>query len=65
MNSNPRNVVHTDRRRGHKVIQVYHPQNMQLYNKYMNGVDHHDQMHMKYDVGHFPVKAWKYIIWYL
>ena len=24
----------------------------------------HDQMHMKYDVGHFPVKAWKYIFWY-
>ena len=30
----------------------------------MNGVDHHDQMCMKYDVGHFSVKAWKYIFWY-
>ena len=52
-NSNPRNVVHTDRRLGHNVIQVNLPQNIQLYNRYMNGVDCHDQMCMKYDVGHF------------
>ena len=63
INSNPRNV-HTDRRLGHNVIQVNQPQNIQLYNRYMNGVDHHDQMCMKYDVGHFSVKAWKYILWY-
>ena len=30
----------------------------------MNGIDHHDQMCKKYDVGHFSVKAWKYILWY-
>ena len=30
----------------------------------MNGVDFHDQMCMKYDVGHFLVKAWKYMLWY-
>ena len=63
-NSNPRNVVHTDRRLDHNVIQVHQPQNIQLYNRYMNGVDCLDQMHMKYDVGHFSVKAWKYILWY-
>ena len=63
-NSNPRNVVHTDRRLGHNVIQVNQPQNIQLYNRYMNGVDHHDQTCMKYDVGYFSVKAWKYILWY-
>ena len=45
-NSNPRNVVHTDRRLGHNMIKVNQPQNMQLYNRYMNGVDHHDQMHI-------------------
>ena len=56
-NSNPRNVVHTDRRLGHNVIQVNQPQNIQLYNRYMNGIDHYDQMCMKYDVGHFSVKA--------
>ena len=60
-NSNPRNVVHTDRRLGHNVIQVNQPQNIQLY---MNGEDHHDQMCMKYDVGHFSVKPQKYILLY-
>ena len=49
---------------GKNVIQVNKPQNIQLYNRYMNGVDHHDQMHMKYDVGHFSVKAWKCMLWY-
>ena len=60
-NSNPRNV-HIDRRLGCNVIQVNQPQNIQLYNRYMNGVDCHDQMHIKYDVGYFSVKAWKYIL---
>ena len=43
-NLNPSNVVHTDRRLGHNVIQVNHPQDIQLYNSYMNSVDCHDQM---------------------
>ena len=30
----------------------------------MKGVDHHDQMHMKYNIGCFSVKAWKDILWY-
>ena len=47
------------------MIQVNQPQSIQLYNRHMNGVDCHDQIHMKYDVGHFSVKAWKYILWYL
>ena len=64
INSNPRNVAHTDRRLGHNVIQVNQLQNIQLCNRYMNGVDCHDKMHMKYDVGHFSVKVWKYKLWY-
>ena len=63
-NSKPRNVVHTDRRLGHDVIQLNQPQNIQLYNRYINGVDHQGQMCMKYGIGHFSVKAWKYIFWY-
>ena len=54
-NSNPRNFLHTERRLRHNVIHVNQPQHIQLY---MNDVDHHDQIHMKYDVGHFSVKAW-------
>ena len=61
---NQGNVFHTDRILGHNVIQVNQPQNIQLYNRYMNGVDCHDQMSMKYDVGCFSVKVWKYILWY-
>ena len=30
----------------------------------MSGVDHHDQMHMHYNVGHFAKKAWKYLMWF-
>ena len=63
-NSNLRNVVHTDRRLGYNVIQVNQPHNIQLHNSYMNGVDHHDQMCMKYDAGCFSVKVWRYILWY-
>ena len=63
-NLNPRNVVYTDRRLGHNVMQVNQPQNIQLYSKYMNGVDCHDEIHMEYDVGHFSVKEWKHILWY-
>ena len=63
-NSNPRNVVHTHRRLDPDVIEVNQPRNIQLYNRYMTGLDCHDQIHMKYDVGHFSVKAWKYILWY-
>ena len=51
-------------RLAHNVIQVNQPQNIQLYNRYMNGVDPRDQMCMKYYVGCFSVKAWKYILWY-
>ena len=64
-NSIPGNVVHTDRRLGHNVIQINQPQNIPLYNRCMNGVDYHDQLHMKYDVVHFSIKAWKYTLWYL
>ena len=63
-NSHPGNFVLTDRKLGHNVIQVNLPQNIQLHNRYMNGVDCHDQLHKKYDVCHFSVKAWKYIVGY-
>ena len=62
--SNPRNIVHIDRRLDHNVIQVNEPQNIYLYKRYMNDVDHNDPIHMKYDIGCFSVKAWKYIPWY-
>ena len=42
-NSNPRIIVHTDRGLYLNVIQLNQPQNIQLYNIYINGVDYHDQ----------------------
>ena len=30
----------------------------------MNGVDKHDQLQMKYNIGQFSVKAWKYLLWF-
>ena len=62
-NSNPKNVVHTDRRLGPNVIQVNQPQNIQQYKRYMNGVDGHGEMCMEYDVGCFRVKASSGILW--
>ena len=64
-NSKPSNILQANRRLGHDVIQVNQPENIQLYNKYMNGVDQHDQMRMKYNVGRFSRKAWKYLLWFL
>ena len=64
INSNQRNVLHTNRRLGHNVVQVKQPQNIQMYNICMNGGDHHDQLCMNCDVCCFSVKAWKYILWY-
>ena len=49
---------------GHIVIQVNQPQYIQLYNRYMDGVYHHDQLHIKYECWPFPTQVWKYVLWY-
>ena len=49
-NSDPRIIVEANCRVGHQVVQVNQPQSVSLY-KYMNGVDHHDQLHTEYIVG--------------
>ena len=45
---------------GHQTVQVNQPQHLSFYNQYMNGIDHHDQLHTEYIVGCFTKKAWKY-----
>ena len=62
-NLKPKNV-NMDRRFGCNVIQVNQPQNIQLCNRYMNGVDHQVQMCIKYDGCYFSVKAQQFILWY-
>ena len=48
----------------HNAVKVNQPQDIQLYNRYINGLDHHDKLCMKHAVVHFSFKAWKYILWY-
>lgn len=40
------------------------PLNVKMYNRYMNGVDRHDQLQTQYMVGRFSNKAWKYLLWF-
>ena len=60
-NSRPDVTYDINRRQGQNSIEVSQPENVFLYNKYMNGVDKHDQLRMKYRVGRSSVKAWKYL----
>jgi hypothetical protein len=41
------------------------PKALANYNKYMNGVDLHDQMRKKYAAGRPSKKYWKYIMWFV
>ena len=64
-NSDPRIIVQADHQVGHETVQVNQPQCLSLYNRYMNGVDCHNQLHTEYIVGCFTKKAWKYMMWFL
>ena len=64
MNSRPDVIVAANHWIGQQQVQVNQPENVAKYNKYMSGVDRHDQMHMHYDVGHFAKKSWKYLMWF-
>ena len=63
-NSRPDVIVATNRQIGQQQVQVNQLENVAKYNKYMSGVDRHDQMRMHYDVGHFAKKSWKYLMWF-
>ena len=63
-NSRPDVIVVANRQMGRDYVQIDQPKNVSKYNKYMNGVDRHDQLRMQYDIGHFAKKAWKYLMWF-
>ena len=63
-NSRPDITYEINRRQGQDSIEVSQPENVFLYNKYMNGVDKHDQLCMQYGVERSSVKAWKYLLWF-
>ena len=62
--SDPNQMERCRRREGNVVHEVEQPASLHSYNKFMNGVDRHDQMRMKYGVGRFAKKAWKYLTWF-
>lgn len=63
--SDARQVLPAQRRSGPNVIQLQQPHSVSSYNKFMGGVDLHDQLRMKYNVGRNGKKAWRYIFWFL
>jgi len=63
--SDPAVIVDAQRRVGSAIVPIHQPQSVCQYNKYMGGVDLHDQMRMKYDVGRNGKKWWKYLFWFL
>ena len=63
--SQPGNIQTASRRVGANVIQLLQPHSVSSYNKFMGGVDLHDQLRMKYDVGRNSKKWWWYLFWFL
>ena len=56
-NARPDVTFPIERKCGYATVHIDQPENVFLYNKYMNGVDKHDQLQMKYNIGQFSVKA--------
>ena len=63
-NSRPTVILQANWKIGRETVQVNQPENVYLYNKYMNGVDRHDQLCLQYNVGCFSHKAWKCLLWF-
>ncbi|XP_060576374.1 piggyBac transposable element-derived protein 4-like [Ruditapes philippinarum] len=63
--SQPDDVVSASRRVGADILQLRQPQCVSAYNKYMGGVDLHDQLRTNYDVGRNSKKWWKHLFWFL
>ena len=40
------------------------PESIKDYTKYMNGVDHADQLRAQYNLTRKSVKWWKYVFWF-
>ncbi|XP_053372688.1 piggyBac transposable element-derived protein 4-like [Mercenaria mercenaria] len=63
--SQPDETPLATRRAGADVLQLRQPHSVSAYNRFMGGVDLHDQLRMKYDVGRNSKKWWKYLFWFL
>lgn len=63
--SDPRDIKDAQRRVGANVLNLRQPHSVHAYNKFMGGVDLHDQHRAKYDVGRNSKKWWRYLFWFL
>ncbi|XP_041369901.1 uncharacterized protein LOC121383869 [Gigantopelta aegis] len=63
--SSPDNIRQAERRIGNNSVQLLQPHAVFQYNKYMNGVDKHDQYRLKYDVSRESKWWWKYLFFFL
>ena len=63
--SDPAQILQCQRREGRDVRKTDQPSAVHSYNQFMNGVDRHDQLRMKYSVGRFGKKHWRYLVWFL
>ena len=50
-NARPDVTFPIERKCGNATVHIDQPENVFVYNKYMNGVDKHDQLQMKYNIG--------------
>lgn len=63
--SEPTEEADAQRRAGQNILQLKQPLSVASYNKFMGGVDVHDQYRMKYDVGRNCKKWWRYLFWFM
>ena len=62
--SRPNDIPQATRCVGANVINLQQPHSVSAYNRFMGGMDLHDQFHVKYDVGRNSKKWWKYLFWF-
>lgn len=62
---NPMESTTCQRQVGRENREINQPNAIQSYNKYMNGVDVHDQMRKQYQCGRASKKYWKYLLWFM
>lgn len=63
--SDPTVIRDCQRKNGRAILELRQPSSCHSYNQYMAGVDKHDQLRMKYEVGRNSKKWWRYLFWFV